>query len=258
MAIKNRRGAYADFDPYKMVPGEWGVTTSGDPNSSDGKSVYMCFATGDVKRMATYDDMVENVDRATEEVQEKLTQDVREATSEANSATQKATQAATSANQSAERANAAAALTEGKVDEINQAVRDNFINNSVLSDSSAFSNKYVDENFMRNMAVKTQYLNYKGLLCYVFYTDFMATVVIKGTLNETIYTKARYEIIISLMIKPKQNIIKYVLYSSIYMGQIYIETTGAFKIGFAKDRLSQTDVDLDSGRSIYIFETFVF
>lgn len=258
MAIKNRRGGYANFDPDKMVSGEWGVTTSGDPNASDGKSVYMCFTPGVVKRMATYEDMEENIDTITNEVQEKLTQEVREATSKANSATQKATQATTNATQAEERANAAAALAEGKVDEINQAVRDNFINNSVLSDNSAFSNKYVDENFIKNLAVKTQHLKYKGVLCYVFYTEFMATVVMKGTLNETIYTQNAYESIIPLLIKPKQNIIKYVFYNSSYMGQIYIETSGAFKLGFAKGRLSQTNVDLTSGLSIYLCETFVF
>ena len=115
MAIKNRRGEYANFDPYKMLQGEWGITTSGDPNSADGKSVYMCFAAGNVKRMATYDDMVENIDRATEEVQERLTQEVREATAEANSTIQKATQATQSANTAADRANDAAEAAESYV-----------------------------------------------------------------------------------------------------------------------------------------------
>lgn len=115
MAIKNRRGEYANFDPYKMLQGEWGITTSGDPNSADGKSVYMCFAAGNVKRMATYDDMVENIDRATEKVQERLTQEVREATAEANSTIQKATQATQSANTAADRANDAAEAAESYV-----------------------------------------------------------------------------------------------------------------------------------------------
>lgn len=115
MAIKNRRGEYANFDPYKMLQGEWGITTSGDPNSADGKSVYMCFAAGNVKRMATYDDMVENIDRATEKVQERLTQEVREATAEANSTIQKATQATQSANTAADRANEAAEAAESYV-----------------------------------------------------------------------------------------------------------------------------------------------
>lgn len=48
MAIKMRRGNEADFDPSKMLPGEWAVST-------DTKYVRMCFATGIVLRMATYE-----------------------------------------------------------------------------------------------------------------------------------------------------------------------------------------------------------
>ncbi len=50
MAIQNRRGIFSDFDPDKMIPGEWGVVLSGDPDSKDGSSVYMCFRAGGVKR----------------------------------------------------------------------------------------------------------------------------------------------------------------------------------------------------------------
>lgn len=64
MAIQNRRGTYDKFDPQKMLPGEWASVISGDPHASDGRAVYMCFAAGDVKRMATYEDMVENIREA--------------------------------------------------------------------------------------------------------------------------------------------------------------------------------------------------
>lgn len=56
MAIQNRRGKYADFDPAKMKPGEWAVVQSGDPEG-DGEAVYIAFAAGDVKRMATHDEL---------------------------------------------------------------------------------------------------------------------------------------------------------------------------------------------------------
>lgn len=49
MAIQNRRGAYTDFDPTKMKPGEYGIVLSGDPNTVSGVSVYICTATGTVK-----------------------------------------------------------------------------------------------------------------------------------------------------------------------------------------------------------------
>lgn len=57
MAIQHRRGIYAQFDPSKLVPGEWAVVLSGDPYASDGRAGYMCYAAGIVKRVATYEDM---------------------------------------------------------------------------------------------------------------------------------------------------------------------------------------------------------
>lgn len=63
MAIQLRRGAYIDFDPSKLLPGEVGVVQSGDTHSSDGKSAYIAFSSGDVKRIATEDDVQELDDR---------------------------------------------------------------------------------------------------------------------------------------------------------------------------------------------------
>lgn len=55
MAIKTikatmqmRRGAEVNFDPDQMTAGEWGVST-------DSKKVWICFAPGIVRRMATYE-----------------------------------------------------------------------------------------------------------------------------------------------------------------------------------------------------------
>lgn len=69
MAIQNRRGKEADFDPSKMLPGEFAVTTDGS------RKVYAAFAPGDVKELASkeevqgiVDDFKENVDKQTEEV----------------------------------------------------------------------------------------------------------------------------------------------------------------------------------------------
>ena len=61
MAIQNRRGKFTKFDPSRMVPGEWAVVLDEDPSAKDGRSVYICFAAGSVKRMSTHEDMVENV-----------------------------------------------------------------------------------------------------------------------------------------------------------------------------------------------------
>lgn len=59
MAIQMRRGAHERFVPSKMAPGEWGVVLSGDPYASDGRAAYVCFAAGIVKRVATYEDMLD-------------------------------------------------------------------------------------------------------------------------------------------------------------------------------------------------------
>ena len=62
MAIQHRRGPYSQFDPTRLMPGEWAVVLTGDPATVGGKAVYMCFAAGDVKRMATFDDFSQLVE----------------------------------------------------------------------------------------------------------------------------------------------------------------------------------------------------
>lgn len=54
MAIQVRRGTAAKFDASRLLPGEWAVEL-------DTKRTYMCYAPGDVRRMATYEEMEENV-----------------------------------------------------------------------------------------------------------------------------------------------------------------------------------------------------
>jgi len=87
MAIQNRRGNFVDFNPAKMLPGEWAVVQNGDPSSNSGTSIYMCFSVGNVKRMATYEDMVENINLATADVQAMFTADVQAAILAATQAT---------------------------------------------------------------------------------------------------------------------------------------------------------------------------
>ena len=64
MAITMRHGPYNKFDPQKLRTGELAAVTEGDPHASDGKAIYLCFSPGDVKRMATYEDMVDQIDEA--------------------------------------------------------------------------------------------------------------------------------------------------------------------------------------------------
>lgn len=67
MAIQMRRGFYADFDPSKMLPGEWAVSIDSDTNK---QIVWMCFAPGVTKRMGTYEDFRQQIQEATQEIKE--------------------------------------------------------------------------------------------------------------------------------------------------------------------------------------------
>lgn len=108
MAIQNRRGVYGDFRPEKMVSGEMAVVLSGDPASASGRSVYICFEPGHVKRITTYEDFENELRAATEELQEAFTDDIRNAISAAVTATAAANAAVEAANAATEAANAAA------------------------------------------------------------------------------------------------------------------------------------------------------
>lgn len=87
MAIQVRRGKKKDFNPDKMLPGEWAGTT-------DTKEVYFAFAPGDTKKMATYEDMAENIREATGEITADLTKDINTAINQAETAAQNANQTA--------------------------------------------------------------------------------------------------------------------------------------------------------------------
>lgn len=77
MAITNRKGKHADFDPSKLRAGEWAVVMMDDPDTKDGKSIYLCFSAGTVKRMATYEDMRDSMGNLNNEMMEELTEDIQ-------------------------------------------------------------------------------------------------------------------------------------------------------------------------------------
>lgn len=78
MAIQMRRGAWSQFDPTKMLPGEWAVILSGHPDTSNGQALYHCFAAGTVKQIATIEDAATIIANATEDIRDELTQDISE------------------------------------------------------------------------------------------------------------------------------------------------------------------------------------
>lgn len=117
MAIQMRRGAYTNFNPAKLMPGEWAVVVSGDSGAKDGKAAYICFAAGDVKRVATYEDMVDNVHNAVDKNSGAI---IKQITDAANRASQQASGAASradaAANQALQIANSVALGSAGSSD----------------------------------------------------------------------------------------------------------------------------------------------
>lgn len=118
MAIQNRRGVYADFNPDRMTPGEWAVVLSGDPVINDGKSVFICFSAGVVKRMASRDDVIELINNMSEETIAELTQAVNAAIELAEGAAEYADQSGDTAMQQATAAEAAANAADAVADDL--------------------------------------------------------------------------------------------------------------------------------------------
>lgn len=73
MAIQMRRGVYSKFDPDRMVAGEWAIVLSGAQDAANGQAAYVCFAPGQVKRVATVEDMATIIANAEPEVAESIT-----------------------------------------------------------------------------------------------------------------------------------------------------------------------------------------
>lgn len=65
MAIQMRRGLRKDFQPSKMLPGEWAVSID---VATDNQIVWMCFAPGVTKRMGTYEDFKRQIEEATADI----------------------------------------------------------------------------------------------------------------------------------------------------------------------------------------------
>lgn len=104
MAIQNRRGSYEDFDPNELLAGELAVVQDGDPASSTGRALYVCFEPGVVKRLVDYDDIGDEIGEAAgiyiDDMREVVT-NAQTATSAANTATNDANTAAKAARQAA-------------------------------------------------------------------------------------------------------------------------------------------------------------
>ena len=157
MAITMRHGPYSKFDPQKLHTAEPAVVTEGDPHASDGKAIYQCFSPGDVKRMATYEDMVDQIDEAggaaiDKHIEQKVgtalkacedatkaAQDAKtnadKAVSSANTAASSANTAANTASKAAETASKAAEDCRNLIDEKHVAEIEKAVQQSLMADT---------------------------------------------------------------------------------------------------------------------------
>ena len=86
MAIKVRRGLKKDFDPYKMLPGEWAVSIDAQTQN---QIVWMCFAAGVVKRMGTYEDFMEMIREIIPDILNEFIEQLTQAANELQNNTEK-------------------------------------------------------------------------------------------------------------------------------------------------------------------------
>lgn len=75
MAIQMRRGLRKDFDPNKMLPGEWAVSID---SVTSNQIVWMCFVAGVCKRMGTYEDFQAQIAEATKDIRDSYVEDFDE------------------------------------------------------------------------------------------------------------------------------------------------------------------------------------
>lgn len=124
MAVTMRRGPYDKFDPQKLRTGELAVVTEGDPHATDGKAIYQCFSPGDVKRMATYEDMVDQIEEAGgEAIDNHIDEKVGTALKACESATKAAQDAETKAALATEDAGLATADAQTAAETANEAAK---------------------------------------------------------------------------------------------------------------------------------------
>ena len=87
--IQNRRGAYANFDPQQLKPGEFAIVQSGDPSIPDGDAIYIATASGTIRRLTTADELGDYLDQS-EAVLEAVRQIAQNAQGQADVARQQA------------------------------------------------------------------------------------------------------------------------------------------------------------------------
>lgn len=109
--IQMRRGKESEMDKSKFLPAEFGSTT-------DTKKLFFAFGSGDVKELSTKEDMQHEIDLKTEDIVEKITEDVEGAISNANAAAQYANNQGSNAQKQAQAAESAANNADAVTDDL--------------------------------------------------------------------------------------------------------------------------------------------
>lgn len=153
--IQHRRGAYADYDPTKVLPGELVVVQSDDPATDDGKSIYIGTASGIIKRLATAEEIVAYNEQGAA-ILAQVQQTATNVQGFAQTATTKAAEAAESASDAAASKSAIDDIMENAEDTINDyadAAKDEAVDgiNQAYEDRVDEINNKIDE----IVAVKT-------------------------------------------------------------------------------------------------------
>lgn len=74
MAIQIRRGDYTNLDADKMLPGEIALVMSGEPDSDDGKGVYISTGAGEVEKIPLLPEVKKIIEKNTETDKELVTE----------------------------------------------------------------------------------------------------------------------------------------------------------------------------------------
>lgn len=174
MAIQHRRGAYADFDPTKMKPGEIAFVQSGDPLVSDGRAVYVCFTSGDVRRMVTQEELSEYdaVAEAAAEAAAEAKEDVIELKGQVETALSTAQQCVTDSGAAQTAAEAAQTAAETAQQAINTAIN-GF--DTVVQDGVAAVQNVVND-FEARSDIGTDATDANGS-CYVYLSQELTTLL---------------------------------------------------------------------------------
>lgn len=118
MSLFIRGGSYSEFDPDKMLPRELAAVLNGDPITTDGKSIWVCFAAGNVKRLATYDEMEHQFNDMTEDTIAALTENVNMSTANAQAAADYANRAGNNADSKAQYAEIASNIANSVANDL--------------------------------------------------------------------------------------------------------------------------------------------